>query len=109
MRETKNGATRSNISGKPQYEGYLSPIVIKAYGEYMLKHQTQEDGKLRASDNWQKGLTKEMYMDSGWRHFHDWWLQHRGYESKEELKESLCAVIFNSMGYLFELLKDEKD
>ena len=108
MRKTEAGATRDEVNGKPQYEGYLSPIVIKRFGEYMLKHQTQADGELRDADNWQKGLKKEWYIDSAWRHFMDWWLEHRGYESREGLQDALCALLFNVSGYLYEDLRNDK-
>jgi hypothetical protein len=108
MREFETGATRSNVEGKLQYEGYLSPLVLQRFGQYMLEHQTQEDGKMRAADNWQKGMTLESYMDSMWRHFMDVWLDHRGYPDlvNEDLEDALCALMFNVMGYLKETLEE---
>jgi len=64
MRQFDSGATRSNDDNKPDYEGFLSPLVIRRFGEYMVKHQIQEDGKKRASDNWQKGIPKDQYIKS---------------------------------------------
>jgi len=109
MRKFETGATRDNIEGKPQYEGYLSPLVIKRFGEYMLQHQTQADGTRRDPDNWQRGIDKNSYMDSMWRHFMDVWLYHRGHEDEatESLEDALCAMLFNVQGYLFEELKQE--
>ena len=107
----EGGAYRDTNNGKPDYEGYLSPLVIERFGEYMLSHQTQSDGNIRESDNWQKGIPMKEYMKSGWRHFFDWWKCHRqmqkqpqGYNSSF-LAEALCALMFNVMGYLHELLK----
>jgi hypothetical protein len=47
-------------------------------------------------------------MKSGWRHFMDWWLEHRGFESREGAEEALCGLLFNVSGYLHELLKNRK-
>lgn len=107
MREFSTGATRDNEENKNDYEGFLSPLVIRAYGDYMHKHRKQADGKLRASDNWQKGIPREAYISSAWRHFLDWWLEHRGHRSREGLKDALCGLLFNVMGYLHEVLKDK--
>jgi hypothetical protein len=86
--------------------GYLSPLAIKRYGEYMLRHQYQSDGVRREAGNWKKGIPLGAYMESLTRHHLDVWLHHEGYsgEARESLEEALCAVIFNSFGYLHELL-----
>jgi len=87
----------------------MPPLVIKAFGDYMTKHRKQADGKLRPSDNWKKGIPQEAYFQSAWRHFLDVYLHHKGYNDKttENLEDSLCALIFNIMGYLHELLKNK--
>ena len=105
MRTFDTGATRDSDENKPDYEGFLSPLVLVRYGEYMMKHQVQADGDLRSSDNWQHGIPKDAYIKSAFRHFMDWWLEHDGYESREGLEEALCALMFNVMGYLHEELK----
>lgn len=107
MREFKTGATRDSEEGKNDYEGFLSPLVIEAYGNYMTKHRKQADSKLRDSDNWQKGIPKDAYIKSAFRHFMDWWKEHRGHPSREGLVDALCALMFNVMGYLHEVLKNE--
>jgi penicillin-binding protein-related factor A (putative recombinase) len=107
IRKFKTGATRDVEVGKLDYEGFLSPIVLKAFAEYMNKHRVQTDGEVRDSDNWQKGIPKSSYMKSLFRHFMDLWMEHRGYESRDGIKDALYGIIFNSMGYLFELLKEE--
>lgn len=109
MRNFKSGATRDDCDNKSDYEGFYSPLVIEAFGEYMNKHRKQADGKLRDSDNWQKGIPKEAYIKSAFRHFVDWWKEHRGIKSKDGLEEAICALIFNAQGYLFEYLKQKKD
>jgi hypothetical protein len=108
IRKFDTGATRDTDVGKLDYEGFLSPIVLKRYAEYMNKHRTQSDGGLRDSDNWQKGIPKDTYMKSMWRHFMDLWFEHRGLKGRDGIEEALCAIIFNCMGYLFELLKNKQ-
>jgi hypothetical protein len=112
VREFETGATRDNEDGKPDYEGFLSPLVLARYAEYMHKNRVQADGSLRASDNWQKGIPFTAYMKSGWRHFMEWWRLHRlgttlggGETWREDLEEAICGVLFNAMGYLHELLR----
>lgn len=105
MRTFDTGATRDNDDTKNDYEGFLSPLVLKRYGDYMTKHRKQADGNLRASDNWQKGMPLECYVKSGWRHFIDWWSEHRGIASKDGIEDALCALMFNVMGYLHETLR----
>lgn len=109
MREFESGATRDTTEGKYDLEGFLSPLVLNRYAEYMNKHRTQADGKLRDSDNWQKGIPLAAYIKSAYRHFFDWWANHRGVKSvvKEDIEESLCALLFNTMGYLHEHLKSK--
>lgn len=105
MRRFETGATRDSDEQKIDYEGFLSPLVLERFGQYMLRHQTQADGTLRTSDNWQRGIPKAAYMKSAWRHFVAWWKQHRGVpHDGEDIEESLCALIFNAQGYLHEQL-----
>jgi len=111
MREFESGATRDNNEDKYDYEGFISPIVIEAYGKYMHKHRKQSDGKLRDSDNWQKGFGAKHFdvcMKSLWRHFHDLWTEHRGYESREGIEDAICGILFNVMAYYHEYLKKKR-
>ena len=39
MRTFDTGATRDTNTDKPDYEGFLSPLVIERYGQFMMKHQ----------------------------------------------------------------------
>lgn len=105
MRYFSSGATRDNEDGKLDYEGFLSPIVLKSFAEYMSRHRKQKDGKLRSSDNWQKGIPKDAYAKSLLRHTMDFWLFHRGQKGRETTEDALCGIMFNAMGYLFELKK----
>ena len=103
MRTFKRGATRDTNRNKPDYEGYLSPLVLERYGEYMLKHQIQSDGTAREGDNWQKGIPLTELIKSGFRHFMDWWRWHRGYKP-QGIEDILCALMCNVMAYLHTLL-----
>ncbi|MCK5608847.1 hypothetical protein KAR91_43645 [Candidatus Pacearchaeota archaeon] len=105
IRQFDSGATRDTAEGKLDYEGFLSPLVLKRYAEYLHKHRIQSDGKLRDSDNWQQGIPIKEYMKSKARHFFTTWLWHRNKSIELDIEESLCAEIFNTMGMLFELLK----
>lgn len=105
MRTFDTGATRDDDAGKLDYEGFLSPIVLQRYAEYMHRHRQQADGKLRDSDNWQKGIPIKQYLKSLWRHFTDVWLLVRGYRCSVTLEDALCAVLFNAMGMLHEVIK----
>ena len=72
----------------------------------MHRHRLQSDGQLRASDNWQKGIPREQYMKSLWRHMMAAWSAHRGLAAGEDVEEALCAMLFNVQGYLHEHLTD---
>lgn len=107
MRTFDTGATRDNDETKPDYEGYLSPLVICRFGEYMTKHRKQSDGNMRDSDNWQKGIPLAAYMKSLWRHLVALWTLHRSnHRARHDMEEALCGIIFNASGYLHETLKD---
>jgi len=121
MREFDTGATRDEDDSKFDYEGILSPLTLRRYAEYMHKHRKQADGKVRSSDNWQKGIPFSAYMKSMWRHLVELWTEHRknviirdgeewnwndeNYDNDRE--DILCAIIFNASGYLHELIKEK--
>lgn len=107
MRQFETGATRNTDEGKYDYEAFMSPLVIERYAAYMHKNRYQADGKMRDGDNWQKGIPKDAYIKSAWRHFMDWWKEHRGIPTQEGLEQALCAILFNVMGYLHETLKEK--
>lgn len=109
VQKFETGATRSAESNKPDYEGFLSPLVMEAYGRYMQSHRKQADGSIRDSDNWQKGIPFTAYMKSLLRHVFQLHLMHRGHVVKDwdtprdlTLEEILCAIMFNAMGFLHE-------
>lgn len=111
MRTFDTGATRDSDETKLDFEGFLSPLVLVEFAKYMNMHRVQADGELRDSDNWQKGIPLDAYMKSNWRHFMDLWLWHRDYPdlARENIKQALCGILFNTQGYLHELLKAEYD
>lgn len=100
------GASRNSDEGKLDFEGFLSPTVLKAYAEYMHHNRLLEDGSMRDSDNWQKGIPKQAYMKSMWRHFFDTWSRYRGINTPENQVKNLCGLMFNVSGMLHEVLKD---
>lgn len=107
MRQFASGATRNTDEDKLDYDGFFSPRVLKRRAEYMHQHRVQADGKIRASDNWKKGIPLDAYMKSGWRHFWEWWSRHHGsfIAPEGDIEEAICALMFNCEGYLEELLK----
>ena len=84
IRKFETGATRDTSQNKNDYEGFLSPLVIEAFGDYMSENRKQSDGSVRDSDNWQKGIPITAYVKSGWRHFLQWWKLHRGLPCQDE-------------------------
>jgi hypothetical protein len=109
MRSFDTGATRDTAEGKLDYEGFLSPAVLKQFAKYMNMNRLQSDGLLRDSDNWQKGIPQDEYMKSGYRHFYEWWAGHRYGDSpmidRKPTMAALCGLLFNVMGYMHEELK----
>jgi len=106
FRTFDTGATRDTDEGKLDFEGFLSPLVIQAFAEYMHEKRQMPDGSLRASDNWQKGIPLDAYMKSMWRHFFDVWVSHRNGEIYGDvIKTELVALLFNVQGYLHEIIK----
>lgn len=111
VRTFETGATRDVDTEKFDYEGFLSPLVVERFGQYMHQHRKQTDGKLRDSDNWTKGIPRRSYMKSLWRHFMDAWCLMRGYPERstnKDLSDVLCAVLFNTMGLLHEVLLERE-
>lgn len=114
MRTFASGATRNTDTSKLDFEGFLSPLALEAFAEYMHSHRQQTDGVFRDSDNWQKGIPFDAYMKSMWRHFMDFWKLHRGLPAISpedghpiDKTEALCSILFNVQGYLHEHLKEE--
>ncbi len=107
VRGFDSGATRDQDTTKLDYEGFLSPWAMLRFAAYMHEHRVQSDGSLRGSDNWQKGIPRDSYMKSLWRHLITVWCHHRVVpeEDCESMEQALCGVIFNAQGYLHEIMK----
>lgn len=106
MRTFETGATRNQDQTRIDPEGFLSPLTLRFYANYMNKNRVQADGSIRASDNWQKGIPPESYMKSMWRHFLEVWSWHRASTrypmSAEEVDNALGGLLFNVMGMIHE-------
>ena len=107
VRTFATGATRDTDEGKLDYRGFLHPLVLKRYAEFMHLNRKLKDGTLRASDNWTKGIGRQAYASSLYRHHQDVQLHMAGepQAAGEDLETALCAVVFNAMGLLLEVLK----
>ena len=111
IRQFDTGANRDTDEGKHDPEGFISPLVILEFNAYMHENRRLSDGSLRDSANWQKGIPRDVYMKSLWRHFLDVWLHHRSYGhlARDPLRKALCGLLFNVQGYLLEQIKHDMD
>ena len=114
VRTFNTGATRNLDENKLDYEACLSPVVLERYARYMHSHRKQKDASLRSGDNWQAGIPKDVYAKSLIRHTFDFWRGWRGHGVVDpdsglpvSLEELCCAIMFNVMGILHELLKQK--
>ena len=108
-RQFNTGATRDSDDGKLDYEGFLSPVVLQRYAEYMhgcRLRNIPEGQTIRSSDNWTKGIPKEQYLKSGLRHVMDVWITWR--QTGKVNQDAVCAILFNFMGFLHEDLKSNE-
>jgi len=113
IRKFETGATRDTADGKLDFIRALSPIVLRRYVQYLDKHRKLPDGSFRAFDNWKKGISPDVYLSSFGRHAIDVWLLEHGYYTEDNhgpvnVEDALCAVMFNTMGLLYEKLKCEQ-
>lgn len=102
IRKFQTGATRGTAEGKLDFEGALSPLVLQKFVEFMRENTIASDGSRRSADNWQKRFGDEhlsICMKSAWRHFFDFWKEHRGYSSEDGIEHAICALMFNVMAY----------
>lgn len=114
IRTFESGATRDVDDNKLDYEGFLSPLVLQAFGQYMHQHRLQKDGSIRSSDNWQKGMGLDVYLKSLIRHVMDLWLMSRTEEGQivrpdgevVELEDALGGIFFNVQGYWHEVIQE---
>ena len=106
MHEYQTGASCSSEAGRPNYDGYFSGHFLKAFGEYMLKHQTRADGETRQSDNWKRGIPMDRHHRSLIRHAIEYKIYCDGPESCDEKKiDMLCAIVFRAQGLIHEIME----
>jgi hypothetical protein len=103
MRTFETGATRDEDKDKLDYVKALSPIVLKRYVQFLREHRRQADGTFRDYDNWKKGIPIDVYHASLMRHQMELWLTLDGQGAGDRM-DLLCAILFNSMGMLHEML-----
>ena len=109
MRHFETGATRNVDDDALAYEGFFSPLAMRAFAEYMHEHRKTPAG-LREPDNWQNGIPDKSYIESMFRHFMDVWFIYDGYPELARasgMKEALTALFFNVQGLLHETVKRE--
>ena len=109
-REFETGANRNSDEGKLDYSGFNHPLVEWAFAQYMHTHRELEDGTLRDSDNWQKGIPNNELLKSKRRHDQDYDMIARGIkvtENGEELDpvEVLCGIRFNINALILSYVK----
>jgi len=105
VRRFETGATRDSDEGKPEYGGFLSPLVLRRFAAYMHQHRHQPNGTVRSSRNWRKGMALAVYEESLLRHIVDIWLHLEGFTgAREDLESALCGAFFNLQGLLHEIL-----
>lgn len=116
LRSFEGGATRDADTGKYDYEGFLSPAVLREFAAYMHKHRQMPDGSTRGSDNWQAGMPVDVYMKSLIRHVFDLWLIHRGEDSTRpengevvSVDDALGGILFNLQGFWLQTLRSRQD
>lgn len=108
VRTFETGATRDIDFAKYEYAGFLSPMVLEAFGAYMHECRKTPVG-LRKSDNWQLGIPLEVYSQSGMRHFMDLWKIQRGYSTDDGELGAAMGLLFNVMGWVHERIKADPD
>jgi len=114
MRKFETGATRDTNTDKLDYRGFISPLAMRRFAEYMHKHRKQPDGSMRSSDNWKRGMPPEVYMESFIRHSFELWLAYEDaprdlWEPKagDDIEDVACAILFNIQGWLHERMKQK--
>jgi hypothetical protein len=106
MRRFSTGATRDTDKGKLDYE-CISPLFLGRFAEFMGKHRTQADGKQRSIDNWKLGIPSKEYFKSELRHVFDLWLEQDGFEGREDIEDTCCAIFFNIQGFMHNRLREQ--
>ena len=106
VRTFETGANRDVDINKLDYEGFISPLVLKVFAEYMHKNRFLRDGTMRDSDNWQKGMPLDVLLKSLTRHFMSVWTDKRS--GLTPTLDDLCGVLFNTQGLILQILRGEE-
>lgn len=111
-RKTKTGANRDGDEGKINYV-HVSAIATRVFCEYMHQNRIQSDGKLRAADNWKKGMPFSWYKKSFLGHLQDFKMLEEGNVVLENGKEltlfdTLMGAKFNFDGMIHVVMKGHK-
>jgi len=105
IRVFESGAKRDSDKHKLDYDGALSPEVLRAFAIFMDFNRQMADGSSRSVADWKQGVPLDVYMKSAMRHFMSWWLAHHGNQTSEDRVWALLALLFNLQGYLHEWMK----
>lgn len=105
------GAIRDVDTSKVNVMGHISPLVTKRYCQFLHDCRTLKDGTRRDAENWKLGMTKTAWLESLVRHMEDVKLIADGYPDEAntpDMEKALCAVLFNTQGLLYELLRERR-
>lgn len=112
LRDFGTGAVRDANADKLDYRGFLSPLAMRRFAEYMHRHRRLPDGSLRSSDNWKLGIPLDSYMESLIRHVWELQLAEQGADPSlwrpgqhDDIEDVACAILFNIQGWLHERMK----
>jgi hypothetical protein len=108
IRTFSTGATRDTDTNKIDFDGFLCPLVLERYAEYMHANRRMADGSMRDSSNWKAGIPQDVYRKSGWRHFFSFW-KHCLSGNKPLAIVDACGILFNTMGWMHEELKHDNN
>jgi hypothetical protein len=79
IRKFESGAVRDTSSSKYDYYGFREPRTEQIFAWYMDKHRKLPDGSVRDANNWWKGWSKDISLQSLVRHVEDLQAIHAGY------------------------------
>jgi len=78
IRKFESGAVRDTSSSKYDYFGFREPRTEQIFAWYMDKHRKLPDGSMRDANNWWKGWSKDISLQSLVRHVEDLQAIHAG-------------------------------
>ena len=79
IRVFEGGGLRDSGDGKYDYYGFRHPKLEQLFASYMHEHRKMADGTLRDANNWWKGWSKDISLQSLVRHVEDLQAIHAGY------------------------------